>query len=51
MFEILTPTVGENGIHGTCPVFPPTQLKQLSIKADPPKSPLQSVQSIVSLNV
>ena len=49
VFEILTPTVGENGIHGACPVFPPTQLKQLSIKAEPPKSPLQSVQSMILL--
>ena len=44
----ITSTVGEKGIHATSPVFPPTQFPQLSVNAVPPKSPLQSVQSIVS---
>ena len=41
-----TTVVGENGIHSDKPVFPPTQLLQLSTYAEPPKSPLQSVTSI-----
>ena len=44
----ITSTVGEKGIHDTLPVFPPTQFPQLSVNAVPPKSLLQSVQSIVS---
>ena len=40
-------TVGENGIHATAPVLPPTQLPQLSINADPPATPLQSEHTIV----
>ena len=40
-------TVGENGIHATAPVLPPTQLPQLSINADPPATPLQSVEGHV----
>ena len=39
-----TNTVGLNGIHATNPVLPPTQLPQLSIKAVPFRSPLQSKQ-------
>ena len=43
----VTTVAGENGIHSDKPVFPPTQLLQLSTYAEPPKSPLQSVTSIV----
>ena len=46
VFEIETVTVGVKGIHGKSPVFPPTQLPQLSMYAEPPKSPLQSTQWI-----
>ena len=42
VFERETETSGENGIHPTLPVLPPTQLPQLSINAPPFKSPLQS---------
>ena len=42
VFEIETLTVGLKGIHGLFPVFPPTQLPQLSIHAVPLTSPLQS---------
>ena len=42
----ITSTKGENGTHSDAPVFPPTQLPQLSRKAAPPKTPLQSVTSI-----
>ena len=42
----VTTVVGEKRIHSDKPVFPPTQLLQLSKYADPPKSPLQSVTSI-----
>ena len=31
-------------MQGKSPVFPPTQLPQLSMYAVPPKSPLQSTQ-------
>ena len=42
VLEIETLTVGLKGIHGLFPVFPPTQLPQLSIHAVPLTSPLQS---------
>ena len=42
-----TNTVGLNGIHATNPVLPPTQLPQLSIKAVPFGSPLQSQHIIL----
>ena len=42
VLEIETLTDGLNGIHATLPVLPPTQLPQLSIKAVPFGSPLQS---------
>ena len=44
-----TVTVGLNGIHGNAPVFPPTQLPQLSIHAVPLSTPLQSKQEIEKL--
>ena len=34
----------------TLPVLPPTQLPQLSVKAVPPTSPLQSAQTIAFEN-
>ena len=42
VLESETETVGEKGIQETLPVLPPTQLPQLSVKAVPPTSPLQS---------
>ena len=51
VLESETETVGEKGIQETLPVLPPTQLPQLSVKAVPPTSPLQSVQTIVFENV
>ena len=44
-----TETVGVKGIQAASPVFPPTQFPQLSVNAVPPKSPLQSRHSIVSV--
>ena len=53
VLESITPTVGLNGIQATLPVLPPTQLPQLSIKAVPSETPLQSTfkQTIVKGNV
>ena len=51
VLEIETKTVGLNGIQETAPVFPPTQFPQLSINAEPPKSPLQSKLLIVKEKV
>ena len=42
VLERITSTVGLNGIQATAPVLPPTQLPQLSTKAAPLGSPLQS---------
>ena len=50
VFDKETVTWGEKGIHAELPVLPPTQFPQLSIKAPPPKSPLQSVQAMNSVD-
>ena len=42
VLESKTETEGEKGIQETLPVLPPTQLPQLSVKAVPLASPLQS---------
>ena len=42
VLDNVTTTLGLNGIHGELPVLPPTQFPQLSIKAVPFGSPLQS---------
>ena len=42
VLDKVTTTLGLNGIQATLPVLPPTQLPQLSIKAVPFGSPLQS---------